>query len=153
MTELATLLCAAVARCSRDDRCDILLSGGIDSTSVAIAAQEAGKELHALTYELKGYRSRDREKAEAIARHLDVPLRVVTIPTRHIAADFKRLAIEHRCKTKVQFEVLFPLLYVTAESEHREVLTGFNADDRYGNTRDPKLEQSRLKRSGVSALG
>ena len=152
MSELSRLLCEAVSKCSRDRNCNILLSGGIDSTAVAIVAQEAGKVLHAVTYELKGYRSKDRERAEVIARHLDIPLDVVTVPVARIPIDFKRLAIQFRCKTKVQFEVGFALLYVFRECTHHEILTAcFNADDHFANSREPVLHQARLKRSGVGA--
>lgn len=150
MSELPRLLCDAVSKCSRDHDCSILLSGGIDSTTVAIAAQDAGKTLHAVTYELKGYRSKDRERAEVIARHLGIPLDVVTVPVAQISMDFKRLAIQFRCKTKVQFEVGYALLYVFRECKHREVLTGFNADDHFANSREPVLLQARLKRNGVT---
>lgn len=37
------------------------------------------------------------------------------------------------------------------EIEEREIWTGFNADDHYGNTRAVLLEQARLSREGVSA--
>jgi len=151
MSELRRLLCEAVSKCSRDRNCSILLSGGIDSTTVAIAAQEAGKALHAVTYELKGFRSKDRERAEVIARYLDIPLDVVTVPVGQLARDFKRLAIQFRCSTKVQFEVGYALLYVLKECKNREILTGFNADDHYANSREPVLLQARLKRNGVSA--
>ena len=78
-------------------------------------------------------------------------MKVVTVPTHNLASDFKRLAIEYKCQRKVLFEVLFPLLYVFSEIEEREVWTGFNADDHFGNTRDPMLKHARLKREGVSA--
>jgi DNA-cytosine methyltransferase len=78
-------------------------------------------------------------------------LSVVTVPTHNLAADFKRLAIQFGCKKKVQFEVTLPLLYVIPAIEEREVWTGFNADDNYGNTRECLLEQSRLTRDGVDA--
>ena len=79
-----------------------------------------------------------------------MPLRVVTVPTNHVVADFQRLAIRHRCKKKVQFEVLFKFHYVVPEIEEREIWTGFNADDRYGNTREAVFEQARLRRQGLS---
>jgi len=127
------------------------LSAGIDSVSTGIVCTEAGKEVHAYTYELKGYRSREREKVEVLARHFGWRLSVVTVPTSNLAADFKRLAIQYGCKKKVQFEVTLPLLYVIPEIEERDVWTGFNADDHYGNTRGPLLDQARLSRDGVSA--
>jgi DNA-cytosine methyltransferase len=150
MAELRGRLRKIVTGGSRDYRVALLLSAGIDSISTGIACEEAGKKVHAYTFELKGYRSREREKVEKIAQHFGWPLKVVTVPTRYLPPDFKRLAIQHACWRKVLFEVLFPLLYVFPEIEEREVWTGFNADDHYGNTREPKLQQARLIRQGVS---
>jgi DNA-cytosine methyltransferase len=151
MSELRRMLGRIVAGASRERNVALLLSAGIDSVSTGIACQEAGKTVHGYTYEIQGYRSREREKAETIARHLNWPLSVVTVPTRNLASDFKRLAILYGCKTKVQFEVLFPLLYVVPEVQEREIWTGFNADDHYGNTRQVLLDHARLRRDGASA--
>jgi hypothetical protein len=151
MSELRGLKRRIVSRRSREDTVALLASAGIDSVSTGIVCQEVGKTVHAYTYELQGFRSREREKVEAIARHLGWRLHVITVPTQNLAADFKRLAIQYRCRTKVQFEVTFPLLYVFPEIEEREVWTGFNADDNFGNTRKPRMDQARLKRDGVDA--
>jgi DNA-cytosine methyltransferase len=152
MSELLSLLCNSVAARSREHKVAISLSAGADSLSTLFALREVGKEIQGYTYELHGYRSREREKVETIARQLRLPLRVVTVPTNHVAADFLRLAIQHRCKKKVQFEVLFKFLYVIPEIEEREIWTGFNADDHYGNTREALFHQARLSRDGVSAV-
>jgi DNA (cytosine-5)-methyltransferase 1 len=152
MSELRNLLSELVSARSRDHKVALLASAGIDSVSTGIACREVGKEVHAYTYELHGYRSREREKVEVIARHFGWRLKVVTVPTRNLAADFKRLAIEHGCKIKVQFEVLLPLLYVIPLIEEREIWTGFNADDHYGNTRKVILGQARLARTEVGAV-
>ncbi len=151
MRDLRGLLRTIITGKSRDNRVGLLLSAGIDSVSTGIVCQEIGKEVHAYTYELQGYRSREREKVEVIARHFGWRLDVVTVPTHNQAAGFKRLAIQSGCKKKVQFEVTLPLLSVIPEIEEREVWTGFNADDHYGNTREPLLAQARLNRDGVSA--
>jgi hypothetical protein len=151
MHDLKGLLRKIITGKSRDNRVGLLLSAGMDSVSTGIACQEVGKEVHAYTYELQGYRSREREKVEVIARHFGWRLDVITVPTYDLAADFKRLAIQYGCKKKVQFEVTLPLLYVIPEIEERDVWTGFNADDHYGNTRGSLLDQARLNRDGVSA--
>jgi DNA-cytosine methyltransferase len=137
---------------SRDDRVALLLSAGVDSVSTGIVCEEVGKKVQAYTYELRGYRSREREKVEIIAKRFGWPLRVITVPTHNLSSDFKRLAVEHGCKTKILSEVLFPLLYVFPEIAEREVWTGFNADDNYGNTQKHVLEQVRLKREGIGAV-
>ena len=149
--QLVTLLVSAIQKIGRDCKVGLLLSGGLDSLSVGFALAEAGREMMAYTYELENYSSLDRPKAERIAKHFGWPLRVITVPSTTVREDFLRLAIEHRCRKKVQFEVTHPLLHLFPLIEETEVWSGFNADDHYGNTRQCVLEQDRLKKSGTSA--
>jgi DNA-cytosine methyltransferase len=150
MTKLFELLCESIQNKSKNKDVAVLLSAGADSLSVALACREVGKRVHAYTYELDGIQSRERAKVEATSRHLGLPLTVVRVPTHELDATYKRLAIEDRCKTKVQFEVLYPMRYVLPEIEEGEVWTGWNADDHYGNTRKYILAQASLKRDGAS---
>jgi DNA (cytosine-5)-methyltransferase 1 len=152
MSELLSLLRGAVERRTGDDTVALLLSGGIDSASVGIALQECGKTVRAYTYRLRGYPSRDIEKAIKIANHFGWHLTVVEVPTADVASDFVRLAVEHRCRKKTQFENAFPLLYVLPRIEEIEVWTGWNADDHYGNTKKDVLHQERMIRAGASAV-
>jgi DNA-cytosine methyltransferase len=150
MSELLTLLCGAVRARSSDDAVALLLSGGVDSASVGIALQKAGRTIRAYTYRLRGYPSRDLDKAVANARHFGWHLTVVDVPTDDGSHDFVRLAVEHRCRKKTQFENTFPLLYVLPRIDEVEVWTGWNAGIYYGNSRRYVLEQKRLAREGAS---
>jgi DNA-cytosine methyltransferase len=150
MSELLPLLCSAVRARSRDDAVALLLSGGIDSTSVGIALQKAGKTVRAYTYRLQGYESSDLKKAIAIARHFGWHLTIITVPTADAIRDFMRLAVEHRCRKKTQLEVTFPMLYVLPRIAETEVWTGWNADDHYGNRKNYVLHQKRMAREGAS---
>ena len=149
--QLADLMLAAIRKYGRDRKVGLLLSGGLDSVSVGILLGEAGHTVTAYTYELEGYRSLDRPKAERIAKHFGWPLQIITVPSASVRNDFLRLAIDHGCRKKVQFEVTQPLLHLFPCIDETEVWTGFNADDHYGNTRQSALEQYRLKKAGVSA--
>jgi DNA-cytosine methyltransferase len=151
MGELLSLMCSAVRARSRDDAVALLLSGGLDSTSVGIALQNTGKTIRAYTYRLHDYESRDLKKAKAIARHFDWPLTIIEVPTADSARDFVRLAVEHRCRKKTQFEVTFPMLYVLPRIAEAEVWTGWNADDHYGNRKNYVLHQKRMAREGASS--
>src|SRR4051794_19254761 len=102
MNDLFRRLCAAVAARSENSEVAILLSAGMDSLSVLLALRELGKKIQAYTYEVEGHPSAEREKVEYITHRVRVPLRTVTVPTSNLAFDFLRLAVEHRCRKKVQ---------------------------------------------------
>lgn len=150
MSELLAILCSAVALQSREHKVALLLSGGLDSLSVGLALQSAGIGVHAYTFSLEGYSSRDLKRAKMLAGHYGWALTVITVPTDQVEQDFIRLAVEHRCKTKVQFEVTYPLTYVMPQIRENEVFTGFNADDHFGNNRECVFRQRRFIRSGMS---
>lgn len=144
MSELLNHLTHAVAGQSRREKVALLLSGGIDSLSVGLALAAAGKPFHAYTFELEGHSSPDVKSARALAAHFGWPLTVVTVPTSQVADDFLRLAAEQKCRTKIQFEVSYPLAYVFQQIVEEEVWSGFNADDHFGNDRETIFHYRRL---------
>ena len=148
--DLPQILRAEIDRRSSRSTVALSLSGGLDSTIVGVLCEEVGKKVVAYTYELDGIPSSERPIAEAIARHMGWPLRIVRVPTVDVSRAFIRLAIEHRCTKKTQFEVTYPIAHVIPEIAETEIFTGWNFDDHYGNTREDILEMSRLKRSGLS---
>jgi asparagine synthetase B (glutamine-hydrolysing) len=151
MTDLQSLFTQYVDNQSRERDVALLLSGGVDSASVGLALTQAGKKVHAYTYELQGYPSHDRPKAEEIAHRYRWPLTTVTVPIFRARHDFVCLAVEENCRRKVQFEVTFPLLYLLPAISQSEVWTGFAADDHYGNTRRVILQQVQMVRLGKCA--
>jgi DNA-cytosine methyltransferase len=151
MTEnIREILRAEVLAQSSSGRVGLLLSGGLDSFTVGFVCHELGKDVVAYTYELDGIPSSERPIAEAIARHMGWPLRIVRVPTAEVKWAFLRLAIEHGCSKKTQFEVTYPMMHLIPNISEIEILTGWSFDDHYGNTREDMLEMSRLKRSGFS---
>ncbi|MHC6157818.1 DNA cytosine methyltransferase [Bradyrhizobium elkanii] len=150
MSELRALMRRLVGEMSVDGHVALSLSAGIDSITAGLAARELGRRVTAYTFELQGYPSRERERVEVIARHFGWPLKIITVPTGQAASDFRRLAIQHGCRKKTQFEVGFPLLHMFRCIDEREVLTAFNADDHFGNTRKPRVDHARWKKEGLS---
>jgi hypothetical protein len=150
MTEnLREILRAEVHARSSASAVALLLSGGLDSLVVGITCQEVGKSVTAYTYELDGIPSTERPAAEAVARHMGWPLRIVRVPTAGLKWAFLRLAIELACSKKTQFEVTYPIAHMIPEIFETDIFTGWNFDDHYGNTREDILEMLRLKRSGM----
>jgi asparagine synthetase B (glutamine-hydrolysing) len=150
MKRLLELLGSAVEARSRHHRVALLLSGGIDSLSVGMALEALRKDVMAYTFELDGHHSKDRESAEAVARHFGWRLKILTVPCSNVVYDFVCLAVEHGCQKKVQFEVSFPLLHVFPLIAESEVWSGFNADDHYGNTGKHHRKYWRMAKAGVS---
>lgn len=148
MTGLMALLAAACQDLTSDTEVGLLLSGGIDSISVGMGLEAAGKSIHAYTIELEGYPSGDLHGAQLVAHYMGWPLEIISVPTEGIADDFIRLAAQHSCKRKVQFECTFPLMYAFPVIEEDSIFTGFNADDHYGNTREAIFDHDRLVKSG-----
>jgi DNA-cytosine methyltransferase len=146
-----SLLRQSVREQSRADEVALLLSAGIDSISVGLALKAEGKRIHAYTFEVHGYPSAERRRVEWIARHFGWKLTVITTPTCGLQSDFIELAVRHKCRKKVHFEVLWPLLYVLPQILEAEVWTGWNADDHYGNTKKIMLEQGGRCRDGLSS--
>ncbi len=129
MSRSLDLLTAAVATRSGNTDVALLLPGGIDSLLVGLALEAAGKRVHAYTFVVEGHPSTGFKKARQIAAHFRWPLNVIEVPTRHLAADFLRLAVEHGCCTRMQLQLGFPMMYLLAAIEEREVWTGLQDPD------------------------
>jgi DNA-cytosine methyltransferase len=54
------------------------------------------------------------------------------------------------CRKKVHFEVTYPISFVIPQIEQTNIVTGWNADDHYGNTANVLIKFARLRREGAS---
>ena len=115
-----------------DKEVAVLLSGGVDSLSVAFAAHRLGKKITAYTFHLENNRTYDAMKAAEVAKLFGWDCVTVIVPTFNIKNDFQRLVKEVRCKKKTHFECCFPFLYVYPEIKENVVLSGWAADGYYG---------------------
>ena len=117
----------------------VLLSGGVDSLSVAFAAQRMGKNITAYTFHLQDNPSYDATKAAEVAKLFGWNIHVIEVPTDNLQNDFQRLVKEVRCKKKTHFECCFPFLYVYPEIKETVVLSGWAADGYYGISKKAML--------------
>ena len=67
-----------------DKEVAVLLSGGVDSLSVAFAAQRLGKTINAYTFHLKGQPTYDSIKAQQISIKNNWYCRVIEVPTDNL---------------------------------------------------------------------
>ena len=114
------------------DDVGILLSGGVDSLSLAFAAERAGKTVHAYTFHLEGDKSYDAYKAEEACTVFGWKCTTIVVPITNLKDDFLRLVRYYDCRKKTHFECTFPFLYVFPHIEQSYLLSGIGADGYYG---------------------
>lgn len=117
---------------SKEDDVAVLLSGGIDSISVAFAAHRLGKKLHCYTMFVDGQQNADCKNAIAVAKEFDWPITLIDVPIINLERVFITLVQKYKCKKKTQLECTFPFLYVYPSIKEKELLSGWAADGWYG---------------------
>ena len=128
-----------------DKEVAVLLSGGVDSLSVAFAAQRAGKDITAYTFHLEGQPTYDSQKALEVSKKFGWNCVTVIVPTNNLEEDFLRLAKEIKCKKKTHFECCFPFLYMYPQIKERAVISGWAADGYYGISKKAILHYTKGK--------
>ena len=127
-----TLLTKVIEEQIPEDDVAVLLSGGVDSQSVAFAAHRLGKKITAYTMYVDGNVSKDAQHAIDVAENFGWDIEVTDVPTDLIVDDFMQLINKYKCKKKTQVECTFPFLYVYPRIEQDVVLSGWAADGYYG---------------------
>ena len=117
---------------SKEKDVAVLLSGGIDSISVAFAAHRLGKTLHCYTMYVDGVVSSDAQNAINTAKEFGWNITVIDVPTDNLENDFKYLVKHFKCEKKTQLECTWPFLYVYPNIKQKELLSGWGADGWYG---------------------
>ena len=125
------LLTQEVVKQVWDNDVAVLLSGGVDSISVAFAAMNARKKITAYSFHLDTHVSYDFLKAKEIAERFKWDFVGIVIPTENLVEDFHKL-VKLDCKKKTHFECVYPFLYVYPKIRETEVLSGWAADGYYG---------------------
>ena len=128
-----------------DRKVAVLLSGGVDSLSVAFAANRLGKDITAYTFHLKDQPSYDADKAVEVSKKFGWNYKVVEVPTENLEEDFLRLAKDIKCKKKTHFECCFPFLYVYPQIKEQAVISGWAADGYYGISKKAILHYTKGK--------
>jgi len=126
-------LCASVAG-SRASA--VLLSGGIDSAAVALAAIEKGLKLrayHARFPVVPLSRDEDTVAARIVARHLRVPYEEIDIGPRQAARYFYQVVGAQDQAMADPVVLPFYLLFSHLRGGHRKVLTGEGGDQLFGS--------------------
>ena len=126
------LLENSIAQLSTDNEIAVLLSGGVDSISIAFAAHRLGKKVTGYTFHLKDRPSYDSTKAVHVCDVMGWNCVDTEVPVDNLREDFFTLLNEIQCVKKTHFECCFPFLYVYPNVKEKEVLAGLGADGYYG---------------------
>ena len=98
-----------------DESVALLLSGGIDSITVGLAAHNVGKKVHAYSFYLNGAPSYDFVKAAEVAHKRNWNFTPIVVTRNNLVKDWKVL-VDLGCRKKTHFECVFPFLYVLIHS-------------------------------------
>ena len=94
-----------------DSEVAVLLSGGVDSISCAIAAHDVGKIVNSYSFELFNNTSYDHFKAKEVSEIMGWNFTGVSVPTNDLENDWFRLR-DLGAKNKTHYECMWPFLYV-----------------------------------------
>ena len=111
-------------------KCAVLLSGGVDSLSVALAAYNVGIKVIAYSFHLEGNESYDFKTAQKFSEQMGWTFKPTIVPTDNLFDDWLTL-VELECKKKTHFECIFPFIYTFPMITEKYVLTGVGADSHY----------------------
>ena len=135
MTKIDKIMESLIEKEVPDKEVAVLLSGGVDSLSVAFSAHRLGKKVHAYTFHLENQPTYDSDKAKETADTFGWDIDTIIVPTDNLHDDFFTLLNKYKCRKKTNFECAFPFIYVYPKIKEKYVLTGMGFDDFYGLTK------------------
>ena len=94
----------------------VLLSGGLDSSTVLAIALEMGYEVHALSFDYGQRHSRELESAKKIAKYFNVPHKIIKIDLRQIGGSALTDNIDVPERNMEEIEKEIPITYVPARN-------------------------------------
>ena len=114
------------------DEIAVLLSGGVDSSTLLFSANRLGKKVHGYSFQIQDKPTYDSTMAGQICEKNNFDFTLVEVPTDNLVNDFKTLANKYKCKKKTQFECTFPFMYMYPKIKEKYILSGVAADGHYG---------------------
>ena len=138
------LLCEHIDKNVSSKDVAVLLSGGVDSISVAYAAAKLKKNIHCYSFCLDINKNYDFTKAKEISEKMNWKFTGVIIDTSNLEKDWNRL-VELCCERKTHYEFVYPFLYVYPKIEETYVLSGWAADGYYGVSKKANIHYKHTK--------
>jgi len=131
----------------------VLLSGGVDSLSVAFGAHRLGMKITGYSFYLNGVPSYDFEKAKEVCEIMEwkfVGVPIFTSKTR-LERDWMRL-VKMGCIRKTHYECVYPFLYLYPAIEETFVLSGWAADGYYGMSRKANTDWKHTREKQIEFM-
>ena len=122
------------------------LSGGLDSSAIVAFAREINPDIHCFTIESKGGQedgdADDLPYARKVAKHLNVPLEVVTIDSSRMAGDLERLVwqLDEPLADPAPLNVLY-ICELARQQGIKVLLSGAGGDDLFTGYRRHRAVQ------------
>ena len=129
----------------KDDIVAVLMSGGVDSLSVAFAAHDVGKRVVGFTFRLEGEETYDYLRAKEVCEDMKWEINPISVSKTNLVDDWHRL-VKLGCRKKTHFETVFPFLYVYPNIYAKYVLTGWGADGYFGPSKKAMMRYSSFKK-------
>jgi len=123
----------------------VLLSGGVDSLSVAFALDKIGKTIHAYSFRLDQHDNYDNKTAKYTSNVFGWHHTECIVDTSNLEKDFITLAKTYHCKKKTHFECVYPFMYVYPNIVEKLVFTGWGADGYYGVSKKANIHYKHTK--------
>lgn len=115
-----------------DDEVALLLSSGVDSSSVLFSLLEAGKKVTAYSFCLDDRDSKDVVHAEITAKEFSVPFVRIDLPTAiEFLSDDLVTLIQMGAAKKTDIECGWPMLYTYPVIKERQIFSGMGADGHF----------------------
>lgn len=126
----------------RYDTIGLMLSGGIDSSSILYSLIELGKTVHCYTFYLENYESNDLKSARRLSKKHNLDLTEIEIPRNTIKDNLIFLS-KIGCTRKTQFETKIHYCYLFPNVKEKILLSGLEADNLQGTVRSMILQSSK----------
>ena len=125
--ELRSVLENEVSNQFNKEKVCLLLSGGMDSTTLGLVSHHIGKQIVSVSFELEGEPNLDCIRSENTSKQMGWEFHKVIVPRDDYENWFFKLIFEHRCKKKTELEVLYPFIFLlekVKELGFKKVLCG-----------------------------
>lgn len=122
----------------------VMLSGGVDSSSILFSLLEAGKNVTAYTFVLEGHKSTDFTSSKKVCETFEIPFVPVYLPTnvKTIEKDVRNLIVNRGLSKKTDIECTWAMKYAMREVKEKVIVTGHGADGHFGLSKRAMIHHS-----------